>query len=254
MSLWLGFSAIVLFIFITLVFILAQWLRDNSIIDVFWGLGFILVTAVFWLVDPIPHWNKVIISAMLLLWGSRLSLHILLRKWGQPEDFRYAQWRKDWGKLFLLRSFFQVFLLQGILMWAMLLPVYFAMTGSKISLPWFISGGVLFLSGFLLESIGDAQMTRFRKDPANRGHIIQTGLWSVSRHPNYLGEILMWWGIGLIALPFSWASLVSPIIITFLLNFVSGVPMLEKKFLDHPDWPEYARRVSRLLPWLGKKG
>lgn len=254
MTAWMGFSALVVFIYIVLAFVIAQWLRDNSLMDVFWGLGFILTTAALWVVDPAPHLNKLLVSAALLLWGIRLSGYILLRKWGRPEDFRYAQWRREWGRWFLLRSFVQIFLLQGALMWAMLLPVYLAMTGEKISLPLFIAGGLLFVTGFLLEAIADAQKSRFKKDPASQGHIIQSGLWSVSRHPNYLGEILLWWGIGLLALPLGWPALLSPLIITLLLNLVSGVPMLERRYQSHPEWAEYTRRVPRLLPLIGRRG
>ncbi len=254
MSSALGLSALAIGIFMILAFTLAQLLRDNSIVDIFWGLGFMWVTAVFWLSQHTVTILKIIFSSLILIWGLRLSLYVYGRKRGKPEDFRYAQWRRDWGRWFVVRSFFQIFLLQGAIMWAMLLPLYAVWTHPVFELSAVIIGGIVFITGFIFETLGDAQMARFKKDPVNKGKIITHGLWSVSRHPNYFGESLMWWGIGILAFPSHWLALLSPLLITLLLNFVSGVPMLERRYRDHPDWEAYASNTSRFFPWLGRKG
>lgn len=144
-------------------------------------------------------------------------------------------------------------MLQGLFMLIISAPVWFINSMPGRPLTWWDNAGlIVFGIGFLFEAIGDYQLAVFRKDPANKGKLMTTGLWSITRHPNYFGESLVWWGIALyaVSLPLGWITLVSPVLITLLLRFVSGVPMLEKRFHDHPDWPAYADKTAPFVPFL----
>ena len=244
--------AAVIFLYMTLIFVLAYFLKDNSIVDVFWGPGFVVVAA-FTLMEA-SGWDvrKLVVSFLVFLWGMRLGVHIILRNRGRGEDFRYKAWRDTW-KHFVLRSFFQIFMLQGLFMLIISAPVWFI--NSMPNAPLTVTdnlGLILFGTGFFFEVIGDMQLSMFRKDPANKGKLMTSGLWSITRHPNYFGEALLWWGISLyaLALPLGWVTLISPVVITLLLRFVSGVPMLEAKFRDYPGWDEYAGRTAPFIPFV----
>ncbi|MEI7499939.1 MAG: DUF1295 domain-containing protein [Bacteroidota bacterium] len=244
--------ALVIALYMTIIFILALIRKDNSIVDVAWGIGFIIVALYSIIQSGEIDLRKMIVSLLVLLWGLRLSFHILVRNSGKGEDFRYKAWRDSW-KFFFIRSFFQIFMLQGLFMLIISYPVWFInfSTGGPIGM-WDSLGLIVFGTGFMFEVIGDSQLAEFRKDPSNKGKIITTGLWSISRHPNYFGEALVWWGICFYTLSYSngWYTLVSPVIITLLLRFVSGVPMLEKKYQNHPDWKEYKAKTAPFVPYL----
>jgi steroid 5-alpha reductase family enzyme len=186
----------------------------------------------------------------------RLAAHIAGRNRKRGEDPRYAAWRKTWGKWFVPRSYLQVFLLQGIFLLVVSSPVLFVNTvsGGGLGVPDFAGAGV-WLLGFLFETVSDAELSRFKKNPENRGKILTGGLWRFTRHPNYFGEAVMWWGIFVIALSVrgGWATVAGPLLITFLLTRVSGVPMLERKYAGNPEFEEYARRTSAFIPWFPKK-
>jgi steroid 5-alpha reductase family enzyme len=244
--------ALVIFIYMTLVFIIAQIISDNSIVDIFWGLGFILIAFYSLVQAPEFDLRKTIVSTLVLIWGLRLSAHVFFRNRGKGEDFRYKAWRETW-RYFTLRSFFQVYMLQGVFMLIIAYPIYYINFFSYTPLGLFDSLGlILFGLGFFIEAVSDYQLTEFKKDPSNKGKIITSGLWQYSRHPNYFGEALVWWGIACYALslPHGWYALISPVIITLLLRFVSGVPMLERKYRGHPDWEEYASRTAPFVPFV----
>ena len=225
--------------------------------DIAWGLGFTTV-AIFTLlqldsVGPRP----ILITAITAIWGIRLASHIAYRGWGKPEDFRYAAWRKDWGKWVIPRAFFQVFMLQGFFMLIIAIPI---ITVNRAEAPtdliWTdFLGAAIWLFGFLFETIGDYQLLRFKKDPKNKGKVMDKGLWKYTRHPNYFGEAVLWWGIFVVAIPagYWYLSLLSPLTINFMLVKVSGVPMLERKYKDRPDYREYIRKTSSFIPWFPKK-
>jgi steroid 5-alpha reductase family enzyme len=244
--------AIVIFLYMTIVFLLAQIKKDNSIVDFFWGLGFILIAVYSLILSDHVTVHKLIMNTLVLLWGGRLSFHILLRNWGKPEDFRYKAWRDSW-KFFVLRSYFQIFMLQGLFMLIIAAPVYFInfYSPGKFHATDYI-GIILFFTGFYFEVAGDLQLNRFKRNPENKGRIITTGLWSITRHPNYFGEALLWWGIGLMALSadHGWLTLIGPVVITLLLRFVSGVPMLEKKYSGRIDWENYKRKTAPFVPFV----
>jgi steroid 5-alpha reductase family enzyme len=188
------------------------------------------------------------------IWAMRLGVHIYLRNWGRGEDWRYAQWRAKWGHWWPLRSYLQVFLLQGLFMLVVALPMLSVNTfGGDIG--WLaLAGALVWLTGFLWETLADFQLVRFLKDPANKGKVLKTGLWRYSRHPNYFGEVVLWWGMWLIALSVlgAWWTVLSPLTITFLILKVSGVPLLESKMMKSDAYREYAQRTSGFIPWFPK--
>ena len=243
---------VIITLFMTSVFILALIRKDNSIADIFWGLGFVFVSLYSLIQSGEIDLKKIIVNSLVVIWGFRLSIHIMIRNRGKGEDFRYKSWRKTW-KLFYLRSYFQVFLLQGFFMLIISSPVWFInfSTSGKLGM-WDSLGLMVFGAGFLIEVFSDYQLTEFKRIPKNKGKIITTGLWSVSRHPNYFGEALLWWGISLYALSFPGGiyTLISPVLITLLLRFVSGVPLLEKRYRDHPDWPAYKNSTAPFVPFI----
>jgi len=202
---------------------------------------------------PLP---QIIITGLVSVWGLRLFYHIMKRNLGKPEDFRYAKWREEWGKWLIPRSFLQVYMLQGFFMYIISLSVSLPKdAGDSYSVPLMVAGLVIWITGFFFEAVGDYQLKVFLADPANRGKIMDRGLWNYTRHPNYFGEATMWWGIFLLALSggASLLAVLSPLTITALLLFVSGVPLLEKAMADKPGYAEYAARTSIFVPWFPKK-
>ncbi len=251
-----GMSAIIILLYMNTVFILSLIKKNASIVDIAWGPGFVLVVVVHLLKDSLKHQSvdprQFMIASLISIWGIRLAWHIYKRNRGKPEDYRYASWRQKWGKNFILRSYFQIFLLQGFFMLIILTPALLVLNSraDRLNFLDFI-GLVIWLTGFFFEVVADAQLRQFRKNPENRGRIITTGLWKYSRHPNYFGESVMWWGIFLIALNASrgWLGIISPLTITLLLTRVSGVPLLEKKYRGNPEFEAYKNRTSAFFPW-----
>ena len=249
-------AASAVFSYMTAVFLAALLKQDNSIVDVAWGPGFILVALVTFLLRPGFEARHVLISLLVVVWGLRLATHIFLRNRGRGEDFRYAKWRRDWGRWLIPRSFLQIFMLQGIFMLLISSPIILANRSSEKGLTLLDGlGGLLWLIGFLFEAIGDHQLKRFKQKPESKGKIMTAGLWKYTRHPNYFGEAALWWGFFLIALsvPGGWVGIISPLTIGFLLLKVSGVTMLEKKYAGNEEFVAYARRTSPFFPWFPKK-
>ncbi|MBS1272391.1 MAG: hypothetical protein MAGBODY4_01536 [Candidatus Marinimicrobia bacterium] len=203
-----------------------------------------------------------LVTLFVTAWGARLSLHIYLRNRQKQEDFRYRNWRENWGSTFVLRSYFQVFLLQGSLMIIFSLPVILINFQDNRGFSVFTwIGMVIWLFGFLWEAIADYQLRRFKRTRKLSGEIMTEGLWKYSRHPNYFGESVAWWGIWIMALSvaWGWVTFISPLLLTFFLLKVSGVPMLEKKYEDHPEYQKYRSRTNTFIPGppisdTGKKG
>jgi len=250
-------AATTIFAYMTAWFVLARILKNNGIVDIAWGLGFIVVTARLFARRPDLYPAKALVMAFVLLWGLRLALHILRRNWGRPEDFRYAQMRQRWGRAVAVRSFFFVFMLQGVLMLVVSLPVTVVFASPARPLAVLdVVGALVFAAGFIYEVVGDAQLAAHVRNPANKGRLMTRGLWATTRHPNYFGEATLWWGIGLVALSSAngWAGLIGPLVMTLLLVFVSGVPLLERKYAGRPDWEAYKRRTPMFVPRLPRKG
>jgi len=228
----------------------------NDVADIAWGLGFLLIALVSFFSNGIAFGRGLLAAILVGIWAVRLSAHIYLRNRGRGEDYRYKAWREEWGGWFYFRTYFQVFLLQGLLMLVVASPVVMANVyrGGKAGLVDII-GLAVWLIGFFFEATGDWQLARFINNPANKGKILQTGLWRYTRHPNYFGEVAQWWGIWLIALsaPFGWAAIAGPLTITWLILKVSGIPLLEKKMQGNPEFEEYKKRVSPFFPWPSRR-
>ena len=249
-------AAAAIFVYMTAVFVIALLVEDNSIVDVAWGLGFILVALTMLFLKPGFETRHVVIFGLVAVWGLRLATHIFFRNLGRGEDFRYAKWRRDWGRWFVPRSFLQIFMLQGVFMLMISSPVVLIIHSTRKGLTVLDGFGVgLWLFGFLFEAVGDFQLKKFKRNPASRGKIMTSGLWRYTRHPNYFGEAALWWGVFLIALstPGGWVGIIGPLTISFLLIKVSGVTMLEKKYAGNEEFAAYARRTSAFFPWFPKK-
>ena len=225
--------------------------KDSSIVDIFWGPGFALVGWVSALARPGIGPGAGVVLALTSIWALRPSLHILMRH--TVEDHRYVTLRTKYGPRWPWRSLFQVFLLQGALIWIISLPLQLAIGSREALNASGIAGAVLAAAGILVEGLADYQLAKFRSVPANRGRVMDKGLWSWSRHPNYFGDALMWWGFFAIAVsasPSHWWSVVSPIVMTVLLLRVSGVSLLEENIAARrPAYEDYVRRTSAFVPW-----
>lgn len=241
----------------SILWLVSLLLKNASIVDIFWGLGFIIIAWATFALAPQGYLpRKQIIAALITIWALRLALHIGVRNWGKPEDFRYAKWRQENGPRWWWLSFFQVFLLQGVLMWIISAPLVAAQTSGfpAILTPLDIIGVLIWTVGFLFESIGDLQLVRFKAKAGNRGKLLTTGVWKYTRHPNYFGEAVLWWGYYVIALAAGAAwTIFSPILMTYLLTKVSGVAMLERSMKQKPGYEEYRQRTSVFVPWFPKK-
>lgn len=245
--------------FMVIIWILSLILKDSSIVDITWGLGFTLIGwLTYWLADGFRE-RALLLSVLVTVWGVRLALHIGIRNIGKGEDPRYQAFRKNWGEKYWWGSFFQVFLLQAVLCWIISLAVQAGQISQEPSqaswLTWL--GLTVWIVGFYFEAVGDWQLTRFKSNPDNKGKVMNSGLWRYSRHPNYFGESLIWWGIFLIVLEDIsniW-TIISPIVITFLLLKVSGVVMLERTITKRrPAYADYIDRTNAFIPWFPKKG
>ncbi len=243
--------AIVLFVYMTLWFVVSLIKKRNDVADIGWGLGFILLAWVSYYISPEPGLRGLIVSILISIWGLRLASHIYLRNKGKTEDYRYKAWREEWGKYFFIRSYLQVYLLQGFLLFLIVMPALLINNKPNEALDiYFYVGAIIWAIGFFFEAVGDMQLAKFLKDANNKGKLMQGGLWAYTRHPNYFGEVLGWWGIWIISIGASGAivGLIGPLTITLLILKVSGIPMLERKMKEHPDFAEYSRKTSMFIP------
>ncbi len=239
--------------------------RDASIVDVSWGPGFVLVAWVVfaWVgAHDLPDGGEArrwLLVALVSVWGLRLGGYLAYRNLGKGEDYRYAAMRRKAGERFWLVSLFKVFLLQGLFLWIVSLPVQageLASTPDGVG-PLAMAGALVWAVGLFFETVGDAQLARFKADPATKGKVMDRGLWRYTRHPNYFGDFLVWWGIYLVALEGhgTWWAFVGPLLMSFLLLRVSGVAMLEKTIAARrPGYEEYLRRTSAFFPFPPRRG
>lgn len=248
--------AIVLVTYMSLWFMVSLIKKRNDVADVAWGLGFVLLAWTSFFLSGDFGTRGILVNILVSIWGLRLAWHIHTRNKGKAEDYRYEAWRKEWGQWFYLRSYAQVYLLQGTLLFLIVFPVLLIQKNVGAALGALDAFGVaIWLFGFYFEVVGDAQLTRFIQDPTNKGKLMQSGLWAYTRHPNYFGEVTQWWGIWLLALsvPSGWLGIIGPLTISILILKVSGIPLLEKKMAEHPDFADYKRRVSVFIPAPQKK-
>jgi steroid 5-alpha reductase family enzyme len=243
--------------FMTVLWLVSLALKNSSIVDIFWGSGFVLAAWLYFALTPdgfLPR--KLLLVILVTVWGLRLSTHIFLRNKGKGEDFRYRKWREENGSIWWWKSFFQVFVLQGLLLWVISLPLLAAQYFGKVEHLTILdfTGAAVWLVGFFFEAVGDLQLKRFIKNPENRGKVLSSGVWRYTRHPNYFGDAAQWWGYFLIALAAGgWWSIISPIIMTYLLTRVSGVALLEKSLDAKPGYRQYVESTSAFIPQFPKK-
>jgi steroid 5-alpha reductase family enzyme len=229
--------------------------RDVSIVDSVWAGFFLAGAAVYAATVPTAGPRTALIMVLVTLWALRLSGYITWRGWGEPEDHRYRAIRNRNEPNFALKSLYLIFALQAVLAWIVSLPLLAAI-GSPAQLhPFDYVGAALWLFGFLFEAIGDYQLARFKANPANRGRVMDRGLWRYTRHPNYFGEFCLWWGFYLIAAAGGgWWAIASPLLVSFLLLKVSGVTMLEKDIGERrPNYRDYIARTPAFFPGPAKR-
>jgi steroid 5-alpha reductase family enzyme len=248
----LGFAAAAVAVLMLLTWAVSVRIKDVSIVDPVWGLAFVVVAIVAALAGAGDQGRRTLLLGLTAAWGLRLGLHLTRRKLGDPEeDGRYARMRRKQGERFTLWSVYMIFGVQGLLVLIVSLPIQVASDRPGALTGTVIPGVVLFGIGLLFESIGDEQLRRFKADPANKGAVMDRGLWRYSRHPNYFGDVCVWWGIWLVALPAggTWWTLIGPAIMTFMLVRVSGKAMLEREIgKSRPEYAEYIRRTSGFFP------
>jgi steroid 5-alpha reductase family enzyme len=249
-------EVVVIMIYMTAWFFIARAGRRNDVADIAWGTGFIVTAITAMIVSDGITPRGFLAMFLVILWGMRIATHIYLRNRGKPEDPRYRKWREEWGRHAVIRAFLQVFLLQGLLIIIISLPVTFIITYGQHPLTALdVVGVCIWLTGFAFESVGDYQLVKYKRDPSSRGKIMTQGLWTYTRHPNYFGEVTLWWGVYLIAVsvPQGWATILGPLTITFLILKVSGIPLLEEKYKDNSEFQAYKRRTSAFFPLPPRK-
>ncbi|MFO7711285.1 MAG: DUF1295 domain-containing protein [Candidatus Woesearchaeota archaeon] len=229
-----------------ILFILSVALRDNSIADIFWGLGFLQVTIHALIESQTRSPAQIILFVIILAWSTRIVFYIVAKK-TRVEDRRYREWREQW-KYVHLRSFFQIYVLQAALLLVIAIPIFMINISPQVS--WFfLLGSVIAFGGLIYETAADIQLRRFVKRK-KKGEFMQQGLWKYSRHPNYFGESVFWLGISLMAFNVSAIALISWLTITLLLRFVSGVPLAEKRYLHDKQFQRYRRKTPAMIPRL----
>lgn len=251
------------------ILMLAVWLlsiplKNVSIIDIAWGFGFVVVAWTgFAVADTFSFdWPHLLLPTVVSAWGLRLTIHLAIRNIGKPEDYRYVEMREKRRSSFVWSSLIRVFLLQGVIMWVVSLPIQaaaaFPVTTTPDGSPCLIltaAGLAVWLAGFFFETVGDFQLARFKADETRKGQVMDRGLWRWTRHPNYFGDFCVWWGHWLLCLAVSemsltWWTVISPAIMSFFLIKVSGVALLEKAMRQRsPEYADYILRTSSFFPW-----
>lgn len=243
-------------------YVIAQIKKNNGLVDIAWGMG-IVVSAVSSLILGDQYTiTGLIVTGLTIIWGLRLSLYLFKRNFNKEEDFRYQNFRKKWKTHVKLKALLYVFLTQSIFSYIIALPIILTnlisnKTFDMVSIILVSLGALIFFIGFIFEVLADHSLQRFKKDPSNKGKIMQKNVWKFSRHPNYFGEATLWWGIGIATLGtmniISFIGLISPLIITYLLLYVTGVPLLEKKYKTNLAYQAYASKTSIFFPLPPKK-
>ncbi len=241
---------------LSLLWLVSVVLRDASIVDAFWGSGFALVALVAAGLNAPPDVRTGLLVVLTCVWGLRLSLFLLWRNWGQGEDRRYRAMRERIGPSFWWVSLFSVFLLQAGILWFVSLPVQAAAAAAPSPLDVLDAVGTLLWGvGLLFEAVGDWQLARFKSKPENQGQVMEWGLWRYTRHPNYFGDFCVWWGLYLIAVAAgAWWTVLSPLLMSFLLMRISGVTLLERTITERrPGYAEYQARTNAFFPGPPRK-
>lgn len=251
-------SAIAIAILMVSTWVLSLIAKNASIVDIAWGLGFVLVGWVSFAVGDGDNVRGWVLVALVSLWGLRLAGYLAKRNIGHGEDYRYRAMRKHWGPRFPVISLVTVFTLQGVLMWVVSLPLQLGQVESSPGFgPIGTMGLLVWAVGLFFEAVGDAQLRRFKSDPANEGKVMSSGLWRYTRHPNYFGDAVVWWGMAIVAAEAGVGvfGLMGAALMTFLLVRVSGVALLEKSLRKRkPEYEAYVRATSSFVPRPPRKG
>lgn len=239
-----------LLIFIHFFFLVGVLKKNYAVIDIGWGLGFILIAMITYFHHPLSIRNALTLF-LVTLWGLRLASYLFKRNHGLPEDYRYAEFRKEWGAKANLHAYLKVYLFQGLLMFIISLPIMFGMKQELNEMTILNrAGAIIWVIGLSIEIWADNYLAWFKKRPENKGKICTSGPWRFSRFPNYFGEVLLWYGIYLLNFsPATSWTIIGPITINFLILKVTGVPFLEKKYSQREDYREYSKRVPRFVPF-----
>ena len=245
-------SAIAIAILMFATWVLSVAIKNASIVDIVWGSGFVVVAWVSYAVADGDDTRRIVIALMVTVWGLRLAGYLAKRNIGHGEDYRYRAMRKHWGTRFPVVSLVTVFLLQGVLMWIVSIGVQLGQVPETPAFgPIGTMGILVWIVGLAFEAVGDLQLARFKADPANAGKVMDKGLWSLTRHPNYFGDSLVWWGIAIVAAESglgAWGFL-GAAVMTFLLVRVSGVALLEKSLSKRKEgYADYVARTSAFIP------
>ncbi len=249
---------LVIMILMVFLWVVSVLIKNVSIVDLFWGFGFVLTTGFYFLKTEGIDSRKIILMTLVTVWGLRLSFYLAWRNLGKGEDFRYRQFRKNYGeKRYWWISFFQTFLLQGVLLWLISAPLlgaqYFG-TSKPLGILDYI-GITFWIIGFIFEAGGDFQLALFKADPSKKGNVLDKGFWRYTRHPNYFGDSSVWWGYGFFCLSAgSYMPVLGSVLMTALIIKVSGVVLLEKSLKEQkPQYKEYIEKTSAFIPWFPKK-
>jgi len=252
-------SALVVVCWMLLFWLASIPLRNVAIVDIAWGLGFVLVAVVSAICAGGDGINRWLLPLLTIIWGVRLSGYLAWRNHGKPEDKRYQAMREHRGASFVYSSLWIVFGLQAAILWIVSLPlqvgIYYAASEWH---PLHVIGLVVWLVGIVFESVGDYQLARFKSDPASAGQVMDRGLWHYTRHPNYFGDFLVWWGLFLVSLAgtvaLTWWTIAGPLLMSWFLMRVSGVPLLEQSLRNtRPQYADYIRRTNAFFPWFPKR-
>lgn len=228
-------------------FLLSIVLKDNSIADIFWGMGFLQVALHAIYLSRTRMASQVLFTLLIALWSLRIASYILSKKWiKKGEDPRYARWREQW-KHFYLRSFFQVYLFQAVLLFIIAIPILLINTAPPPVGVVTVGGLCIAIFGLIYETLGDLQLRSFIKNK-KKGQVMTKGLWKYCRHPNYFGESVFWLGVSVVAVQVSPLTIISWILITFLLRYVSGVPLAEERYADNMAFQAYKQKTPPMIP------
>ncbi|MGK0127053.1 MAG: steroid 5-alpha reductase family enzyme [Candidatus Azotimanducaceae bacterium] len=254
----LSHAALIILALITLLWIWSVFIKNVSIVDIFWGFGFVVVNVIYAYMSGELNARKILILTLVSIWGIRLVIYLAIRNIGKGEDFRYQEFRRNYGpKRYWWFSFFQTFLLQGVLIMIISLPllgIHSSATSGDLNVLDYL-GILVWIIGFTFETVGDFQLARFKKNIKNKGKVLNKGFWKYTRHPNYFGDSAVWWAYGIFSIAAgSYWQIIGSIIMTLLIIKISGVSLLEKTLKDtKPQYRDYIQKTNSFFPWFPKK-
>lgn len=251
-------AGLVILLLVTILWVISVFIKNVSIVDLFWGLGFVVVNWVYFYLKDDIFTRDLILLFLVSIWGLRLSVYLAWRNIGKGEDFRYQEFRRKYGvNRYWWISYFQTFLLQGVLIMIVSLPLLGAnFTTDSNELIWLdYLAIIIYIIGLTFEAGGDMQLAKFKSNPANKGKVLNTGFWKYTRHPNYFGDSAVWWAFGILSIAAgNYWTFIGSIIMTLLIIKVSGVALLEKTLTVHkPQYTDYIKNTNSFFPWFPKK-